>query len=876
VRLTGMFSTDRRARDFAHEIDSHLAMHIEDNLRAGMTPDQARRDAMLKLGGLEWTKQAYRERGTIPVVEHVLQDVRFAIRQWRKSPAFACTAMLILALGIGASVTIFGFVDAALIKPLPYRDPTRLVALFESTPLGPQYHLSYLNYVDWKRLNHAFSAVEVYDTQGFMLSTSAGAQQIHGAVVTEGFFRTLGVTPVLGRDFRAGEDVPTAPRTIMLSYAAWQQRFAGRDDVVGQTLTLDGAPNTIIGVLPPDFHFAPAGPAEIWAALHTSCAEDRGCHNLSGLARLQDGVSVQTASSDMTVIARQLEKQYPDANGDRGATVMPLTDVIVGGIRPILLLLLSGAGLLLLIACVNVASLLLVRSERRNREVAVRAALGASRARLASQFVTEGMVLAAAGGALGVMCAGWAMQLLTRLIPSGMKANMPYLQGLGLHARVMLFACVVSAIAGVVFSLIPTWRLLPSRADLRDGLTEGSRGSAGTVWRRLGAHLVVIELATAMVLLVGAGLLGQSVYRLLHVDVGLRPDHLAMLRVAAPSSRYATEDKQRVLARQVLDQVASLPGVQSVSIAERPPVGNSGGSTTFSVVGKPSYGAHIQINDRSASAGYFTTLQARLLRGRSFTEAEAAAKPPRVVIVNQALARQYFPGEGEDALGKKVIDDDWPDSPLEIIGIVDDIKEGPLDMTARPVLYVPFDQVPSRNFFVIVRTSQAEQSVLLPLAAAIHHLDPDILTSGAVTMSERIQDSPSAYLRRSSAWLVGGFAAMAWLLGVVGLYGVIAYSVSQRRREVGIRMALGAQPRAVYRLILMEASRLTAAGIIAGVVCAVAGATLMRKLLFGIDAWDVPTLLSVATVLALSALLASYIPARRAASVNPIDALSAE
>lgn len=877
VRLRGLFSNNRRDRDFADELESHLQMHIEEGVRSGLPPEVARRAAVLKLGGVEPTREAYRDRGSIPFVEHLLRDIRYALRQWRKSPAFACTAVLILALGIGASVAMFAFVDGALIKPLPYGDPSRLVALFESTPLGPQFHLSYLNYLDWKRQNHVFSAVDAYDGNASILSTGAGAQQIDGATVTAGFFRTLGVTPILGRDFRDGEDLPGAPRTVLLSYTTWQQRFGGRPDVVGETLTLSGAPNTIIGVLPRDFHFAPVGLAEIWTALHAACADDRGCHNLSGVARLRDGVSVQMAAAEMTAIARQLEKQYPDANGDRGATVIALTELIVGSVRPILLLLLSGAGLLLLIAAVNVASLLLVRSESRTREIAVRGALGASRARLVSQFVTEAFVLTAAGGGLGVLFAFWAIRLLIALIPSGMRAGMPYLNDLGLSGRVVLVAGSLSLIAALLFSLIPIWRLLQARGltrGTREGLAEGSRGSAGTVWRRLGANLVVVELATAMVLLVGAGLLGKSAYRLLHVEVGMHLEHLAMLRVAAPSFRYSTPAQQRALGRRVADSVASLPGVEAVALAHRAPVGNTGGSTTFSVVGKPGFGEHLQINDRPVSANYFETLRARLLRGRYFTEADAEVAKPRVVVVNAAMARQFFPGE--DAIGKQVIDDEWPDAPLEIVGVIDDIKEGPLDQATRPMLYVLFDHLPAGNFFVIMRTSHEERPLLAASVGAIHRIDPALQTSGAVTMTDRVHDSPAVYLHRASASLVGAFAAIAWLLGVVGLYGVISYSVSQRRREVGIRIALGAHPRAVYRLLLTEAARLTAAGIIVGLLCAIAAATLMRTLLFGVDAWDGPTLMAVAIVVTASALGASYIPARRVAAINPVEVLSAE
>lgn len=874
LRLGGVLPNGRRERELEAEIQAHLQLHTDDNLRSGMTLEEARREAVLRLGGVESTKQAYREGSTIPLLGNFLQDVRFAVRQLRKNSGFTCTAVFMLALGICASVAIFAFVDAALIKPLPYRNPAGLVGVFETVPLFPRSNLSYPDYLDWKRLNTVFQSLEAYQHTGFILNTPSGAQPALGARVSDGFFRTLGVTPVFGRGFHAGEDLLTAPRTVLLSYAAWQKRYGGNPDVLGQTVTLNGAPNVVIGVLPPEFHFAPAEPADFWTTIHASseCDLRRSCHGLYGVARLKNGVTLQAALANVKAIAKQLEKQYPGDNRDQGAALAPLTEVIVGDIRPILLVLMSGAGLLLLIAGVNVASLLLVRSESRKREIAVRGALGASSARLLCQFVTEGLVLVAAGSLIGLAAADVVMHLLTRLISANLLARMPYLQSLSLNPRVLIFVSLVALLAIVLFSFTPKLHL-GVKAAMRQGLTEGSRGSAGNTWRRLGSKLVVLELATAMVLLTSAGLLGKSLYLLLHVELGLQPDHLATLMVVAPQASYAKSEQAIALERQVLDRMASLPGVRSAGISTDIPVDSWGDTTWFRVLGRPWHGEHNEAPERDISSGYFATIGAKLLRGRSFTESEDQSKP-RVVIVNQAMAKQYFPDE--DPIGKRISGVGPKPVPVEIIGIVEDIKEGQLDTANKPALYFPFNQNAGNEFILFVRTSQAEQSLFSAINAAIHQINPGIVTTMEASMNDRVNSSQSAYLHRSSAWLVGGFAALALLLGVVGLYGVVAYSVSQRTREIGVRMALGARSRAVYQLVLKEAGFLTIIGIVIGLACAVAAATLMRGLLFGVRSWDVPTLAAVAAVLGASALLASYIPARRAASINPLEALRSE
>ena len=872
-RLAGVLPNERREREIADELESHLQLHTDENIRAGMAPNEARRVAVLTLGGVEATKEAWREQNTVPVVEHLWQDLRFAVRQLRKNPGFTGAATLMLALGMCAGVSIFAFVDAALLQPLPYRDPTRLLGVFGSVAMFPENNLSYPDYLDWKQQSTVFQSLEAYQRTGFLFATSTGAEPARGSRVTAGFFRMLGVAPLLGRDFHAGEDLPAAPRAVLLSYGAWQQRFGGRADVVGQTVSLDGTSNVVVGVLPRDFHFAPAEPAEFWMALHATseCDLRRSCHSLYGVGRLKDGVSPPAALANLTAIARRLEQQYPDSNRGQGAAGSALSEVIVGRTRPTLLLLLSGAGLLLLIAAANVASLLLVRCESRRREIAVRNALGAGRARLIRQFVTEGLVLAAFGSLLGVLAARSIAQLLTGFIPAELLDRMSFFRNPGLNPRVLVFAGAIAVLAATLFSLTPILRL--SLARMRAGLAEGSRGSAGTVWRHLGSRLMVVELATAMVLLVCAALLGQSLYKLLRVDLGFQPDHLATLQVYMPDSSYAKDDQVIAFTRRLLHQVETLPGVQSAGIASSLPVGGNGNTTWVRILGRPWHGEHMDTPFREVSPGYFHTLGAKLSRGRYFSEADNSSKP-RVAIINRAMAKQYFPGE--DPLGKQFSFITNPPQPIEIVGIVEDIREGPLEVAIPPVLYFPFNQSTSTYFGLVVRTSLAERPLLPVLAASIRQLDRNVVTVDPVTMPDRIGNSPSAYLQRSSAWLVGGFAALALILGVMGIYGVLAYSVSQRTREIGVRMALGAEPGAVYKLVLKEAGGLTLAGIAMGLLCALGAARLLRSLLFGVNSFDPPTFAAVACLLGAAALAASFIPARRAAQVNPLEALRSE
>ncbi|HJT87645.1 MAG TPA: ABC transporter permease, partial [Bryobacteraceae bacterium] len=716
LRLRSLVSRAKVEEELDEELRYHLERQMEEDMAAGMSREEARRAALRSFAGVDLRKEECRDARGWNLADGIAQDLRFALRQLGKNPGFTATAVLMLALGLCASVAIFAFVDAILVQPLPYRQPSRLVGVYEAIPTCPKCNLSYFDYLDWKRMNKVFTALEAYNDTGFIVTTPEGAEPARAVRVSDGFLCVLGVAPVLGRDFRAGEDQPGAPRTVILSFAAWQKRYGGKPDAIGRTVVLDGEPYVIIGVLPASFHFAPAGTAEFWATIDTKeyCEQRRGCHNLYGVARLKNGVSVASAMADTRLIAQQLATQYPDTNRGQGAMVVSLADAIVGDVRPILWALLGGAGLLLLIAFTNIASLLLVRSESRRREMAVRTALGAASGRLIRQFLTEGLVVVVAGAALGLAAAAWGIGILTRLIPKGIMDHMPFVQALGLNLHTMAFAAVISLAAVFLFAITPAVRL--SFGEMRAGLAEGSRGSAGNTWRRLGSRLVVAELATAMVLLVGAGLLGQSLYRLLHVELGFRPDHLAAVVVAAPDKSYPKAQIVR-LEREVLGRISSLPGVQSAAVTNTLPVSFSGpiGNTIWiRFVGRPYDGEHNEVNWRLAGSGYFKTIGAKLLRGRYFNEGEDRSQP-RVSIINRALAEKYFPGE--DPIGKQIGDPDLaPDSITRIVGVVENIREGSLDSEIWPTQYVPFNQDPETFFSVVARTSQDERSTLPAMA----------------------------------------------------------------------------------------------------------------------------------------------------------------
>ena len=869
-----LFRKEQVDRELDEELRGFLQMAVEEKMKHGMSRKDALRAVRLERGSLDVAKEEVRSAGWESYAETVGRDLHFALRQWTQNPGFALGAVAVLALGMGVSVTIFGFVDAALLQPLPYASPARLMSVNESNAESPRWPLSYPDYLDWQRLNKSFRSLDIYNGSGYLLQTPSGATPVQGERVSGGFFQTLGVRPMLGRDFSPDENRPGGPNVAILSYGAWLHHFGARRDAVGLTVNLDSAAYTIIGVLPRTFSFARAGDAEFWVPINTLNPHEqmRTFYNFWGIGRLRDGVTAREALAEMSAISKQLQMQFPTSDRDEGASVVPLSDVILGDVRPILLTLLGGAGLLLLIACVNVISLVLVRSENRRREIAVRGALGASPSRLVLQFATEGLLLAAFGSLSGLIFADWLTKILWRLVPKDMAADMPFLGGMGWNTHTIAFAITIALMAAVLFTAAPILRLISQQAG--NGLANGGRSSANHLWQRLGARMVAVELAVAVVLLTGAGLLGQSLYRLLHVPLGFDPDHLATAEVEVPAKGAEKNQQTVALYREILRRVSSLPGVESAGISSMVPVHCNCPVDWITFPGRPFHGEHNTVNERHVSADYLTTLKARLVRGRFFADTEDASKP-EVVVINRVLAQKYFPGE--NPIGQRIADyEGGHPSEREIVGVVADVREGPLDSDIWPAEYFSINETKDSYFTLTVRTRQDAGAILPLLVSTMHQIDPGLGAFHEMTMNEQIADTQTALLHHFSAWLVGGFAAMALILGIVGLYGVVAYSVSQRTREIGVRMALGAERRSVVLMILRQAGKMVTLGVVVGQLASLGVSRLMASMLFGVNSYDPLTFVAVAVTLPAVAMVACYVPARRASRVDPMVALRYE
>src|SRR5262249_22830313 len=668
-----------------------------------------------------------------------IQDLRYAVRSLWKSPRFTVTALITLTLGIGATVAIFTFVDAALIRPLPYHDSSRLFEVYETRQMEvfSQFEASYPDFIDWRGQNQVFDSLAAYQRNGVIMRGSGAPRLVTSAVVTDNFFSTLGVKPAHGRDFRPGEDLAAAPRYALLSHAWWQENFGGRADAIGQTLTLDDAATTIIGVMPADFHFAPVGDPDIWLTTHAErdMLVRRNMHWLNVVGRLKPGVSRETAASGMNVVAAHLEQQYPQSNYRLRTAVVPIAEVIVGQIRPILLFLLSAVALLLLIACANVANLLLARSVGRSREMAVRTALGASRARLMALMLTEGLALSFSGALLGLFVSFALVKVFVAMIPERFLNNAPYLKHMSINFSILLFAVAVAVITGVVFALAPALRAW--RTNVQSALKEGTRGSASGPWRKFASALVVGEVAVAMVLLAGSGLLVKSLYRLLQVDPGFDHSNLLSLAIALPDAHYPKPEQQLAGRGGVMDGIRALPGVQSVGSSSQLPVSNGGNTNLFRIVGQPTVAEGREANSRTVDQNYFQTLRAQLLAGRWFSDEDNATAPQRI-IVNKTFVDLFL--SGLDPLRQQVVLTFSPtQKPRQIIGVVRDVKEGPLDVPNRPAIYYPMDARPETYFNLVIRTAQNPEAITSAVQAAIHRVDADSVTMQVETIDERIQ-----------------------------------------------------------------------------------------------------------------------------------------
>jgi macrolide transport system ATP-binding/permease protein len=809
-------------------------------------------------------------------MENILQDLRYELRTLIKSPRFTSIALITLVLGIAANVAIFTLVNATLIQPLPYRDASRLVEIYDTraAEVFTQFEASYPDFIDWRAQQQVFDGLSAYSPNQVLLRGRGAPELLSSAVVSDNFFQTLGVQPVAGRDFRAGEDLAGTARTAMLSYSSWQRRFGGKE-VVGQVLNIDDEPNTIVGVLPEEFHFSPVGDPEVWLTLHAGggMQQRRNLHWLSVVARLKPGASRESATAAMNLIAERLEKQYPQSNDKLRTAVVPLNEVIVGQIRPILLVLLGAVVLLLLIACANVANLLLARSVARRNEMAIRSALGASRVRLMGLVLTEGLMLSFSGAAVGVAVAHWTVKAFIAMIPEGRLDAMPYLKHLGVSPGVFLFAFLLALMAGVVFALAPALHV--SGKDVQGALKDGSRSSHSGVWRRFASALVVGEVALAMVLLASSGLLVKSLYRLLNVNPGFDQHNLLGLGVALSQTRFPKDAEQLQAHEQLMERLRSIPGVKSVGSSSILPISNGGNTSNLRVVGVPSDTPQgKEANSRDVDRTYFQTLGAQLLQGSWFSEADNPTGPQRV-IVNKTLADQFMPGL--DPLKQQI----WftysdQEKPRQVIGVVRDIKEGPLDTPARPAIYTPMEARPRLFFNVAIRTATRPEALVTEVQGVIRQLDADAVIFQVQTMDDRIRRSPSAFLHRYPAVLAAVFAGLALLLGTIGLYGLVSYSVSQRTREIGIRMALGAQRENVLRLVLAQGIRLAVPGVVIGIAGAVASAYLLSSMLFNVSSADPFVLGAVSLLLAVVTLAASFFPARQATRVDPMVALRYE
>jgi len=782
-----------------------------------------------------------------------------------KRPAFAAIAVLTLALGIGANTAIFSVINAVLLRPLDYDGPERLVT-FRSNQSAPDL-------ADVTAASHTFAKLGGEVLGPLAYTGAAEPIQFQIGQVTGGYFETLGVKPERGRYISSDDDKNGGPFVVLLSHQLWERQFSSDEQIVGKTIPLSGNVYTIIGVMPAGFR-SPRENTEAWNPLHVSnpvAANFRGVHFLRSYGRLAPGITLQQAGAEMRLVDQQLAAQYPEDNKNRSTLLFPLQERIVGQSRNALLILFAAVSLVLLIACANFANLLLARAAERGREIVIRTALGAGRWRIIRQLLTESILISLAGGVVGVLIAWWGINFLIALKPE----NLPRLQEINLDWRVFAFTLGVSVLTGVIFGMLPAWTA--SRAAVNEGLKEGGRGAtSGRAQQRVRSAFVVAELAVALVLLVGAGLLVKTFWKLRNVDPGFTSDHLLTMRVELPETRYKEVDPQTRFRTQALANINSLPGVQAAMISELPLSGDSL-NHDFVIEGRPPIapGDEPSLETRSVLGDYFHVMRIPLRSGRAFGPQDLDDKAPLVGIANEALVQQYFPNE--DPIGKRVR---WVRSPqvewIEIVGVVGDVKHFGLDLPEQPALYSPYTQINTwkRWMTMAVRTQSDPAAMEQAVKKEIWRVDSQLPITKVQTMDQVAASSFAA--RRFNMLLLTLFASLALVLAVVGVYGVMSYVVTQRTQEIGIRMALGAQMSNVMKLIMKSGLALAVAGIAIGLTGAFAVTRLMTSLLFGVEATDKATFAIVSACLLLTALLACYIPARRATKVDPLVALRYE
>ncbi len=804
----------------------------------------------------------------------LLQDVRFALRGLRNHPGFTSVAILTLALAVGSTTAVVSLTRAALVKSLPYADPSELVHLWMTDSNG-KHELAYPDYLDLRRETHAFADMGGYvGGQKGILQLSGESLPIRGAAASASFFSTLGIVPATGRTFEPADELPGAPRSVVLGYRLWRERFAADPSVVGQAIVLNGIPRRVAGVLPAGFNFAPALDADLWVNLRVG--EQQMRRNLwwfNVVARRRPGLDPKKAADDVARVFGSLSRQFPDSHTGTGIDAVPLDDQILGPVRHILSALLGAVAAVLLIACANIAGLLLGRATSRRKEIAIRAALGASSRRLVSQLLAESFLLAGIGGAAGVLLSVALVRLLLAGIPEAQAAAMPYLTHARLDGVVLLAGLAVTAAAGLLFGLAPSLQIARSAGN--DPLRE-THSSDGRPAQRMRSALVVGEIAAAIVLLASAGVMIRSTITLLRVDPGFETKNLLTMQVDLPSNpRYEGSDRLTAFHAELLARIRSVPGVRGAGTVSVLPLSGGGDTVNFAIEGRPVVPGHeIEANIRTISAGYFHDMGIPLVAGRSFGPGDRDGGP-KTVIVNRSLARRFF--GTASPVGRRIrftFNDRQPYR--EIVGVVGDENQKGLDAEPNPVVYASYLQSLEDSMRVVVRTAGNPEGLGRSVKAAIQSIDPAIMIVDVSTMGRLISDAPSTFLRRFPALLIGGFAAVALLLAAIGLYGIMAFAVARRTREIGIRLALGAGRRDVIGMVLSAGSRLVAGGLALGFAGAVAATRVLSSIVFRVRPLDPVSLFAVSILLAAVALLACWLPARRAAAVDPMTALRDE
>jgi predicted permease len=876
-RLRALFRRSAEESELNEELRFHLDQQVEKYKRSGMTEEEARRRARLAFGGHEQMKEDCREARGTSFVENARQDVRYAVRQLRTNPTFAIVIVLTLALSIGANSAIFSVIDGVLIQSLPYRQPDRLVRIFLSNAAYPKFPLNPFDFRDFRARSKSFDGMAAFTRGDMQLSGSGEPVRLYGFRITSGYFHVLGLTPELGREFDANAEIPGNGLQVVLSDRVWRSRFGAAPDILGRKITLNEQPFTVVGVMPPGTahpgnEYQPLAYGEDvdawWPFAFDGDPSQRGSHYIEGIGRLKDGVTLAQARAELNATMTQLGHEH---EGDLGwhVLVIPLDSEVVGASRPLLLVLLGAVAMVLLIACANAANLMLTRAAARQREIAVRMALGASRSRVVRQLLIESLLIACVGGTLGLAMALVGVKLLVSLLP----ANFPRAQDIHVSAPVFLFTLLVSVATGILFGLAPA--LQASRTDPREGLHKGGRATTGGVHQsRLRNALVISEVGLACVLLIGAGLMLRSFLNLLHLSPGFQTEHVLTAKLSLPNERYKTDESMTHFYQQLLHDVQALPGVHSVGLGTDLPWTGYDDNTGFTIEGRePPPHEDFHARYHMAGSDYFRALGTPLLRGRFFTDADKK-DGPKVIIINHAMANRYWPGE--DAMGKRITFEDHPKDKdwLRVVGIVGDVKDQPNSPGAAPAFWWPAFQVPFPNIAVVVRADSDPQLLVGAIREQVARLDPALAVADVQTMDKIV--TASVATPRFAFVLVGLFGGLAILLAAIGTYGVIAYAVSQRSAEFGLRMALGARRFDVLRLVLLQAAKLILSGTVIGVVLALLLARGLKSLIYEVSPADPMTFTVIGFGVVAIALLACYVPARKATESDPMIALRAE